>query len=185
MARLIARPSENQQVTFSGQKRVHCLKFQSLVMHNGLIGHLFGPMGGLLHDAILLRESGLLDQIQPLYLRDGHPFTVYGDPAYLTREHIISQIRRQNPNQQEQLFNVSMSAVRECVEWGFDDIVTNFAFCDFRKNLKIILQPVAMCYMVASLLINCKCCFYGNLTSRTGAAFIGTEFKESIVMTRE
>ena len=105
-------------------------------MHNGLRGHLFGPMEGRRHDAILLRESGLLDPIQPLYTRDGRPFTVYCDPAYPTREHIISQIRRQNPNQQEQLFNVSMRAVRECVEWEFDDIVTNFAFCDFRKNLK-------------------------------------------------
>ena len=164
--RPISRPSENQRVTFSGHKRVHCLKFRSLVMPNGLIGHLFGPMEGRRHDAILLRESGLLDQIQPLYTRDGRPFTIYGDPAYPIREHIISPNRRQNPNQQEQQFNISMSAVRECVEWGFDDIVTNFAFCDFRKNLKILLQPVAMYYMVAALLTNCKCCLYGNQTSR-------------------
>ena len=153
-ARPIARLTENQRVTFSGHKRVHCLKFQSLMLPNGLIGHMFGPMEGRRHDAILLRESNILGQLQQLYTHDGRPFTVYGDPAYPTREHLISPIKRHVLTDQERRFNTSMSVVRECVEWGFNDIVSNFAFVDFRKNLKVFLQPVGMYYLVATLLTN-------------------------------
>jgi hypothetical protein len=40
---------------------------------------------------------------------------------------------------------------------------TIFAFLDFKKNLKVLLQPVAKYYIVASLLINCHTCLYGSV----------------------
>ena len=55
-----------------------------------------------------------------------------------------------------------MSSARVCVEWGFGDIVRLWAFIDFRKNTKILLQPVAEYYAVATLLTNCYTCLYGN-----------------------
>lgn len=36
-----------------------------------------------------------------------------------------------------QAFNVSMSKVRESVEWLFNDVATSWKFIDFKKNLKI------------------------------------------------
>ena len=42
--RPISRPGENQRLLYNGQKRVHGLKFQSLVLPNGLIAHLYGPV---------------------------------------------------------------------------------------------------------------------------------------------
>ena len=39
----ICRPKENQRQVFSGHKRVHCLKFQSLMPPNGIIYSLMGP----------------------------------------------------------------------------------------------------------------------------------------------
>ena len=43
--RPISRPGEHQRLVYNGHKRVHALKFQSLVLPNGLIGNLYGPVG--------------------------------------------------------------------------------------------------------------------------------------------
>ena len=43
--RPIARPNNHQRVVYNGHKRVHALKFQSLALPNGIIGHLYGPVG--------------------------------------------------------------------------------------------------------------------------------------------
>ena len=58
-----------------------------------------------------------------------------------------------------------MSKVREAVEWVFSDIVTYFAFLDFKKNLKIGLSPVGVMYSVCALLRNARICLYGSTTS--------------------
>ena len=46
--RPISRPDENQRVVYNGHKRVHGLKFQSVVIPNGLIAHLYGSVGEIL-----------------------------------------------------------------------------------------------------------------------------------------
>ena len=43
--RPICRPLQNQQIVYNGHKRVHSLKFQSIVTPNGLIANLYGPVG--------------------------------------------------------------------------------------------------------------------------------------------
>ena len=43
--RPIARPGENQRILYNGQKWVHAIKFQSVVLPNGLIGNMYGPLG--------------------------------------------------------------------------------------------------------------------------------------------
>ena len=43
--RPICRPIVDQRTVYNGHKRVHALKFQAVVLPNGLISHLFGPVG--------------------------------------------------------------------------------------------------------------------------------------------
>ena len=43
--RAMTRPRENQWVVYNGHKRVHALKYQSVVLPNGLIGNMYGPVG--------------------------------------------------------------------------------------------------------------------------------------------
>ena len=43
--RPIARPDNNQRIVYNGHKRVHAVKFQSLALPNGIIGHLYDPVG--------------------------------------------------------------------------------------------------------------------------------------------
>ncbi|CAG7819949.1 unnamed protein product, partial [Allacma fusca] len=50
-ARPICRPSRDQRQQYSGYKKEHCLKYQSVVFPNGLIGRLDGPFNGRRHDA--------------------------------------------------------------------------------------------------------------------------------------
>ncbi|KAK9336652.1 hypothetical protein V1521DRAFT_386580, partial [Lipomyces starkeyi] len=66
----------------------------------------------------------------------------------------------------EQLnFNKSMSSVRQCVEWQFGAIVNTFAFLDFKKNLKLGLQPVGNYYLVGTLFRNILSCLEPNQTA--------------------
>ena len=58
-----------------------------------------------------------------------------------------------------------MSTIRESVEWGFNKIVQLFGYLDFKKNLKIGMQPVGKYYKVAAILTNCHTCLYGSQTS--------------------
>lgn len=66
---------------------------------------------------------------------------------------------------EQQQFNKSMSSVRESVEWVFGNIITNFAFLDFKKNLQLLLQPVGKYYLVGTIFTNCHTCLYGSQTS--------------------
>ena len=67
--RPICRPSANQQVMYNGHKRVHALKYQSVTAANGMIASWFGSIEGRRHDSYLLRESGLLDELDHMIRR--------------------------------------------------------------------------------------------------------------------
>ena len=78
-----SRPGQNQRLLFNGHKRIHALKFQSVVIPNGLICNLYGPVEGRRHDSGMLAESRLLDQLQlHAYTPNREPLCIYGDPAY-------------------------------------------------------------------------------------------------------
>ena len=61
-------------------------------------------------------------------------------------------------------YNGSMSEVRCSVEWLFSDIVNDFKFLDFKRNLKIGLSKVGKMYIVCAILQNVLMCLYGNTT---------------------
>ena len=41
----ICRPGRYQRLVYNGHKRVHAIKFQCVVLPNGIIANLFGPIG--------------------------------------------------------------------------------------------------------------------------------------------
>lgn len=150
---------------FSGHRRTHCLKFQSVQAPNGMIAHMFGPREGRRHDAFMLGVSGLSAKLHRFVQPNGEPYVIYGDPAYGITQNIIAPFRQAHLTDDEQEFNTRMSRVRTSVEWGFGKICQNFAYLDFKKNLKILLQPVGKYYLVACILINCHTCLYGSRTT--------------------
>ena len=135
---------------------------------NGLIAHLFEPIEGRRHDAYMLSESGLLDKLRPHTNGNGDPYVVYSDPAYgITITHnFISPYRGSNLTAAERKFNKAMSSLCVSVEWTFGKITQLFAFLDFQKNLKLLLQPVGKYYLIGGLLTNCHTCLYNSQTSQ-------------------
>lgn len=55
-----------------------------------------------------------------------------------------------------------MKTLRVAVDWGFSKIVTLFAFIDFKKNQKLLLQELESFTKVAVLLTNAHTCLYGH-----------------------
>ena len=165
--RPICRPGEHQRIFYNGHKRLHTIKFQSVVTPNGMIANLYGPTEGRRHDSGILAMSGLLNQLgQHSLSPDGQPLSIYGDPAYPHRVHLQCPFaRRPNLTDEEQAFNQSMSKVRVSLEWVFGDIVNYFKFTDFKKDLKVGLSAVGKIYTTCALLQNALTCLYGNNTS--------------------
>lgn len=139
---------------------------QAVTTPNGLITHLYGPVEGRRHDAYMLSESGLNGLLCSLTTPNGQPYVLYGDTAYGVNLNILSPFRGQQLTQAEQEFNRLMSGVRVSVEWSFGKIAQLFAFLDFKKNQKILLQPIGKYYIVGALFANCHTCLYGSLTSQ-------------------
>lgn len=138
--------------------------FKVVACPNGLIAHLYGPIAGRHHDAFLLAESNLVAQLRRKFPAP-HVFTLYGDPAYPVQQYILAPYRGAVITPLQAQFNTSMSKVRESVEWEFGKVVQYFAFLDFRKNLKILLQPIAKYYIIGALFSNCHTCLYGSTTT--------------------
>ena len=161
------RPKYLQKPFYNGHKRVHGLKFQSVVIPNGIILNMFGPMTGNRHDAALLRESGLLPQLD--LLGNGpnqHPYCLYGDQAYPNRPTLIVPYKGRVLTRRQKAFNNAMKSFRISVEWGFKDVTHLFTSLDFKYGLKLYQNQVAKMYLVGTLLTNCHICLYGNQTSK-------------------
>ncbi|KAJ8916944.1 hypothetical protein NQ315_013416, partial [Exocentrus adspersus] len=156
-ARPICRPSHRQQNFFSGHKRVHCLKYQSVVVPDGIIYYcsLMGPYEGRRHDVGIFRDSNLYTQLeQNCRFPNNENFVLYGDPAYAKTYCSTTRI------------NTRMNTVRQAVEWEFRKIVSEFAFLDFKKNQKLLLQNLDEMYISATILTNCHTCLYGSQASQ-------------------
>lgn len=183
-ARRICQPSKNQGPFYSGYYGFHCIKFQSVMFPNGIIGILNGPFIGRRHDSGMVHESGIISKLTPLLSINGQQYYLYGDPGYQQSQLMFTPYSRlSNLNMQQQQFNKKMSRVRESVEWGFGKIASIFAFLDFHKNLKLFLQPVAEYYKVGSILANVHTCYYGSevsdffaLESPTAAAYLSGRY---------
>jgi nuclease HARBI1 len=162
--RPICRPSRYQKQAYNGHKRVHALKFQSVSAPDGIIIDLTGPWEGRRHDCGMLRESELLQRLEHISGTIGNAY-IYGDPAYPISPLLQVPYKESSLSEEESEFNNRMSKVRVSVEWCFGKVISLFPFVDFKKNLKIYLQPVGKLYFVAVLLTNMHTCAYGSLTS--------------------
>ena len=165
--RPICRPNVNQKIVYNGHKRLHGIKFQSVVAANGLIAHMDGPYEGRKHDSGMLAESGLLPLLNT-YSHDpaGNQLCIYGDPAYPLRIHLQAPFRGPGLTHIQKQYNKAMSRVRVSVEWVFGDIVNYFAFVDFKKNLKIGLSSIGKMYLVCGIIRNAHTCLYHSVATK-------------------
>ena len=79
---------------YNGRKKVHVIKFQSVVAPNDVIANLFGPVEGRGYGSGMLGDSGLLPELQQhAHDPNGNMLFIYGDPAYLLRQQLVGPFR--------------------------------------------------------------------------------------------
>lgn len=113
-ARAICRPTRDQKPYYSGHNRFHAIKFQAVTAANGITCELGGPYKGHRHDAGILRESQLYEQLQELV--QGHDYVIYGDTAYPLRPLLMTPYAGSQLKDYEAQFNAKMSTVRQAVD---------------------------------------------------------------------
>ncbi len=133
---------------------------------DGMVSHLDGPYTGNRHDSAILVMSGLLDAMREQMRDDDGPFCLFGDAGYPISPQLIGPYKGAQLTPDQVAFNSAMSPLRIAVEWGFGSILGHFAFLDFRKNQKLLLQPVGKYYAVATILSNCYNALYESNVSR-------------------
>ena len=147
---------------YNGHKRVHGIKFGSIVLPNGLIGNLVGPLEGSRHDCTMLHESGLLNNLQKVAWFHGQPLCIYGDPVYPMQIHLQAPYKEGNLTRDQKIYNKAMKEVIVAIEWLFGEIKTYFKFVDFKTHLKVGLSSIGKISLVYGLLQNARTCLYGN-----------------------
>ena len=119
----VGRPWQNQRTLSNRHKRVHSIKFQSVIAPNGMIANLFGPVEGKRHHSGLLAISGLLPKLQQYsYDVNGNPLCIHGEPAYPLHVHLQGPFKGAGLTPREKMFNTSMSRVRVVVEWVLETL---------------------------------------------------------------
>jgi hypothetical protein len=181
--RRTCRPSRFQRHAYSGHRRVHGIKFQSVVTPDGLIALLFGPTAGSRHDSFMLSESELLPTLANL-MPDTvgvEIFSLYGDPAYPQSQFLFGGFRNPAAGSAEARWNTQMSKVREVVEWLFKEIIIQWSFLDYKPSMKIFHCPVAKYFVIGAFLTNLRLCCYGSQT----ASYFGCLDEETGKLTLE
>lgn len=162
----VSRPGNClQRSIYSGHKRVHCIKFQSVTTPDGLIFNLFGPVEGRRHDMTLYHQSGMDGHLRDTLVVDGEQYYLYADAAYVLRAWLQIAFAGDNLTDAQAAYNTAMSALRVSVEWAFKDIKQVFSYLDYSRKLKLQEGPVGLLYLVAALLWNLRSCLYGSQTS--------------------
>jgi hypothetical protein len=160
------RPTYFQERVYSGHKRCHGLKFQSIVIPDGFIALLYGPVAGSRHDGYMLDDSGMEDKLLEMFPPDcPNIYRIYGDPAYKMSRVIFTGFRTTVEGSIEAQWNSQMSAVRTAVEWMFNEIARQWRYLDFTSDQKIYREPVALYYFIGAFLTNIRSTMYGNTTS--------------------
>jgi len=152
--RPICRPTIGEESMFSGHKRVHGFKYQSVIGADGIFWDFQGPFDGCRHDVYLLKQSGLLDRMQEL--DPSLSFFIYGDGAYYVDTHIIGPYLGASLAPEEKRFNQYMSKMRVTVEWGFATLVRLWSGLDFKPSQKPFKTPIADFFKAAVILANCN-----------------------------
>jgi hypothetical protein len=180
--RKLCRPSFFQKLLYSDHKRVHVIKFQSVVAPDGFFTCMFGLITGNRHDSYMLAISGLIPKLQEIMppplpaevndhniiQNDAGIFSLYGDPAYSQLFLLFGGYRIPRPGSQEARWNTEILKVREVVEWAFANLIKSWAFLDFRASMMVFKSPIAKYYIIAAFLMNFRrSCFCGNQIMNT------------------
>jgi len=160
----LSRPGRYQHILYNGHKRCHCVKWQGIMLPNGIMPMPFGPINGRNNDAFMLHESRLIPIMRRISRRLGQAYCLYGDPAYPLSRWMSAPFKHAVLNADEAHFNTQMRRTRIPNEWGFGKIKGNFAYLDFSKGMEPYKNDIQRLWPVAVIFTNCHTCLYGSQT---------------------
>ena len=158
----ICRPRHNQRSQYTRHKQMHCFKFQTVVVPDGLIIHTTEANSGRNHDARIVDESGLMLRwrASPVLSR----YKLIADSAYPNNTTIVSLFTKpQMANDQfNRNFNHTMSPLREPVEWGYQRVVKLWSLLDMKPQMRPGDVSVSDLWLIGVWLTNLVTCAEGG-----------------------
>jgi hypothetical protein len=161
----ICRPKRNQHASYCGYKKKHCLSYQAVISPVGIIFDLNGPHAGFEPDVTCLVDSTLLTRLEDVCTILARLFVLYADRGYPMHELLWVAHRGAAIGEFEAEWNRVMNRERTSVEWGYGKVTSLWSYLDHKQQQKLLLQPVAMHYIVAVILTNCHTCMNGSVTT--------------------
>ena len=98
--------NEVQEAWWNGWRKLHGMKWQTVILANGMDAHVFGPLPCRRNDLFSLRESNILELMADVQINEPIKYKIFGDSAYYNNEYIGVGDGR------------GMSSVRETIEWS-------------------------------------------------------------------
>ena len=98
------------------------------------IGYVFGPSVGRTHDAKMVVEHGVNNQLRQAI---GVDYCVYGDAGFGLTDKVVTPHRLVN-NPQNSCFNQNMKRARITVEWWFGALQKKFPFLNQKRSLQVL-----------------------------------------------
>jgi hypothetical protein len=157
------RPTHFQRSQYDRHKKGHGLKFQTLEGPDGLGISCIRAFDGRRGDGYIFRHSNL----ENFWMN--HPiagnYRKLADSAYPTTNWTLSLFKRLPGLElppDRQAFNATYSPMRTCVEWGYEKVVRQWAFIDFKKQMKLELVCMEAMWHAAFWLTNVVTCVRGG-----------------------
>eukprot|EP00960_Hanusia_phi_P064676 765869-Hanusia_phi.AAC.1 len=154
----------NDYETFAGKERLHGLKYQGAILPNGM-ALCWGPWLGTVHDATMLMQSGLLEQLSAASDQLGRQYCAFSDSAY-PASCFIEKIQKPVPGGQlsrlQRQYNALMSRFRIVIENTFGEATNYFSAVRDRYNKKMGSQQVGKMFPIVMFFYNLHTIFYGN-----------------------
>jgi hypothetical protein len=143
-------PQQIQQAWWNGWKKLHGMKWQTIILANGMDAHVFGPISARENDLQSLNLSGIINLLSQLQQQSPIKYKLYGDSAYWDGEFIGTGGGR------------GMASVRETIEWSYAHVKTQWKYCNYESVLTLRRQPIAKIFFVCMLLRNVYVTLNGN-----------------------
>lgn len=164
----VAKPLNNsiQKSVYNGHKRAHALKFQVVLLPDGLAIHTGSMHEGRRHDITLWRRSNLDVQLESILDIDGEQYSIFGDSAYVRKPWLEIPDSGAFLTPYQEHVNASKSKARVTAEWYFMEMKKYWARCDYKRSLRILQAPYGKFILGAVLLTNIRNCLYPNEISQ-------------------
>jgi hypothetical protein len=111
-------PKDVQQAWWTGWKKLHGIKWQTVMLANGMDLHVYGPGSVRHNDNWMLTQSDIVAKFVTAQVGKAMQYKIFGDSAYSDGPHMVTGGGR------------GLASVRETIEWEYKDLKTYWSAQD-------------------------------------------------------